>query len=125
MLKFVYLVIYVVNGFAKKESWHIDECSSVIFFALEVLALDQIIDLLFDHLWIGAEHTDISNDIGGELDHFIGLLGLHHLDSLRLDYICSFTLNLHECLLFLCGWLSTLLLYLLLRDENVTDLLRR
>lgn len=86
-----------------------------------ILALDQIINLFFDHFWIGAEHVNIGYNIGGELDDFVRFLGLHHFDGLSLNDVDPLTVDLGSLLLLMSCGLYALFLDLLDWDENVTD----
>ena len=73
----------------------------VIFITLHVLTLDQHINLLFDHLGVCTEHSNISDDIVEQVLVPVCLLGLHYFDCVCLDYKCALSLDLSRLFLFL------------------------
>ena len=75
-------------SFATSYSSEVDELSSLLFIALEVLLVDEGLDLVLDHCGLGFECADAFHNLLGELSifHAAGVNGtLHPFDSLALD----------------------------------------
>ena len=75
-------------------SGQIYENCSIIFIALHVFALNQIINLFFDHSGVSLEHADIVDDVRLQVHQLILLLGLHDLHRLRLNHELPLTVDL-------------------------------
>ena len=67
------------------KSGQIHERGSVILFPLHVFVLNEVLNLIFEHLWIGLEHRDVPHDVGLELLVAVCLLSLHDFNYMRLN----------------------------------------
>ena len=97
------------------QSGNVDELGPVVFVALHVVALDQVLDLRFDHCRLGLEHGDIAHDVGLHLLEPILLLCFHHLDDMCLDHKGALFFDASSLLFLFFRELSCLFLGLLFR----------
>ena len=70
-------------------SRQVDDDLSIIFVSFDVLERHQVVNLLLDHLRLGAEQADVSHDIGHQETDLVGLLCLHYLHYLSLNLILA------------------------------------
>ena len=92
-------------------SGQIHERGSVILFPLHVFVLNEVLNLIFEHLWISLEHRDVPHDVGLEVLIAVRLLGLHDLYTMRLNDESTLPIHSFYCFSLLGGHAGFLLLY--------------
>ena len=108
------------NLFVFAISREVSQQGFVLLSTLEIVAIDEHFNLLFDHLRIGLEHEDVPDDVRNQGLVWVHLVCFHDLDAASLNHECSFFSNLVGLLLLFLSRLYLLLFQDLLRD--VVDL---